>query len=148
MSSSNFAPKENPTLGLSSKIHFGMYKGSSVSKIVNKNPFYLIWAMETIEWLKLTDDAINANNAAQIGETFVFSFGKYDKRSVLWVLKNDMNYFEWFINGMCASYEVRIKDTMMDTYYDEVRRLKEQNTYTSNTDPDCYEEDALDEIFY
>jgi hypothetical protein len=59
-----------------------------------------------------------------------------------------MNYFEWFINGMCASYEVKVKESLMDLYYAEVRRLKEENKYTSNTDPDCYEEDSMDELFY
>jgi hypothetical protein len=144
----SFAPKENPTLGLMSKMHFGMFKGTSVNKVILKNPFYMIWAMETIDWLDLKDEVVNSINSAQITENFVFSFGKYDKRSVTWVLRNDMNYFEWFINGMCASYEVKVKESLMDLYYAEVRRLKEENNYTSNTDPDCYEEDSMDELFY
>ena len=52
----------------------------------------MIWAMETIDWLDLKDEVVNSINSAQITENFVFSFGKYDKRSVTWVLRNDMNY--------------------------------------------------------
>lgn len=43
--------------GLKSKLTFGKYKGDTVEEVLNNKPSYLEWAIDTIEWFELDEEA-------------------------------------------------------------------------------------------
>lgn len=45
------------TFGLSDKITFGQYKGWTIEDIIKKDPEYLGWAEDTIDWFELDNEA-------------------------------------------------------------------------------------------
>lgn len=51
--------------GISDTINFGKYKGDTIEKVLEKDPKYLLWAVEHIEWFELNDDVLEAIDDAQ-----------------------------------------------------------------------------------
>ena len=53
-------PDNSQAFGLNTKLNFGKYKGSTVQEIIKKDPEYLGWAEDTIDWFVLDDEAESA----------------------------------------------------------------------------------------
>ena len=45
------------TFKLDTKLDFGKYKGLTVEEIIKKDPEYLGWAEDTIDWFELDSEA-------------------------------------------------------------------------------------------
>lgn len=44
--------------GLETKLNFGaQHKGETIEDIIEDDPSYLLWAIDTIEWFELDDEA-------------------------------------------------------------------------------------------
>jgi len=46
--------------GLAHRLTFGKYKGKTVQEVIDQNPRYLDWCLETIEWFDLSAEAREA----------------------------------------------------------------------------------------
>ena len=43
---------------LETELNFGKkHRGETIEEIIEKDPSYLLWAIDTIEWFKLDDEA-------------------------------------------------------------------------------------------
>ena len=49
----NIEPNE---YGLYNRLKFGKYKGEYVQDVIEKDPDYLLWCLDNIDWFKLTKE--------------------------------------------------------------------------------------------
>ena len=133
----NMEPKENPELKMNSKFHFGMYKGRSVTNILSLNPFYIIWTLQTIIWIKYDPLVIKRiQEGFTLNKFYVIQFGKHINKNLAWVLKNDIGYFIWFYEALCNAYDVKIDTELKEIYESELSNanIKAEDYDTSDLD--------------
>jgi hypothetical protein len=136
-------PKENPELKMNSKFHFGMYKGKSVINILSLNPFYIIWTLQTIVWIKYDKSVIDRiKQGFTLNKFFTLPFGKHVDKKLIWVLKNDIAYFLWFYELLCKAYDIEIDEELKEIY-----KIELENANVSISD--FYTDDIEDQLnFY
>lgn len=49
--------KRNKNLKLEDKLDFGKYEGYTVKELIKKDPDYLAWACDNIDWFNLDQEA-------------------------------------------------------------------------------------------
>ena len=123
-----FEPKENIELNLNSRIHFGKYKSKIVKNILYKeNVFYFRWIIENIDWIILDKelyDEINKDRVINLSHKF--PFGKYEGKTVKYVIDNDTSYIYWFYEYLCDLYNVYFDDSAFEYYEEKLSENKEE----------------------
>jgi uncharacterized protein (DUF3820 family) len=125
-------PAGNLELKMNSKIHFGKYKGQSVHHVLSSNPFYIIWTLADITWIKYDKIVIERiQSGFSLNKFFCVPFGKHESRNLAWMLKNDLGYFIWFYECLCKAYNIEIDESLSEMYQQEMINT---NTTVENFD--------------
>jgi hypothetical protein len=45
------------TFGLNSRLNFGQYEDELMSTVIRKDPEYVVWCLDNLEWFSLSDGA-------------------------------------------------------------------------------------------
>jgi len=116
--SDQLAPKNNPEIGIHNRIHFGKYEGTTFNNLLSLDPFYLTWVVDEVEWLKITDEAFNKLQEGSIlGKFWSMPFGNYNGRKLHWILKNDLSYFVWIVDGLLPVYpNIELSEDLLEEY--------------------------------
>jgi len=124
----SFEPKDNPKYSLNSKICFGKYKNKIVRNILYKeNVFYFRWIIENIDWFicdKELYDEINKERIISLSHKI--PFGKYESKTVKYVIDNDTSYIYWFYEYLCDLYNVYFDDSSFEYYEEKLSENKEE----------------------